>query len=236
MTKNIDYKRITKFALFGAVGFGIGGLILGLAFEAAGRVNWKTADMWESIPILLFPLFMIIAGAIGGIALGLALRRRISCFLTFLMAMGFFPGMLAITWILYRLGFSIDDYNHIPFTTLFGLMLGILLGFYLGSWRKFLLLAVAGALGGVLAGAITYPVYSDAWYIITFQGVIGGAFLGGALGILETSIPVEIYTSKGRKYSFFDQIEKKTNWYCAECDSEISESDRACPKCGIEFG
>lgn len=177
----INIKRVSNFALFGAAGFGIGGLILGLALEAAGRVNWKTADLWESIPLLLFPLFLIIAGAIGGIALGFALRRRMSCLLTFLMALGFFPGIVAITWIL---GFSIDD-NYIPFTILLGLMLGILLGFYLGGWRRFLFLAVAGVLGGVVAGAITYPAHSYAWYFITFQGVIGGAFLGGALGLLE---------------------------------------------------
>ncbi len=178
----IDLKRIARFALFGAVGFGTGGLILSLASKAATGVNWKTADTWESLALLLFPLFVIIAGAIAGVILGFTFRRRVGCLLPFLMATGFILGPLAITWIL---NFSVDNYNNILLaTTLFGSILGILLGIYVGGWRRFLLLAVAGALGGVVAGVITYPVHNYAWYIITLQGVIGGAFLGGALGFL----------------------------------------------------
>lgn len=180
---SLDFTRVANFALFGAAGFGVGGLILGLASEAAGRVNWKTADFLESLPLLLFPLFMLIAGAIGGIALGLALQRRISCTLAVLMALGFFPGITII--IIASTRFS-EQFNYIPNTVYIGLVLGILLGLSTKNWRKILLLSIAGALGGVAGGAVAALSNSHAWYIIAIQGAIGGAFLGGALGILET--------------------------------------------------
>ena len=75
--------------------------------------------------------------------------------------------------------------NYIPFNTLFGLMLGALLGFTAGDWRKLLLLVVTGTMGGVASGAVAYSIYSYTWYIITLQGTIGGAFLGGALGLIK---------------------------------------------------
>jgi len=40
---------------------------------------------------------------------------------------------------------------------------------------------------------------------------------------------------KGSKFGSFDEIEKKFNWFCYKCDAEISESDKTCPKCGVEF-
>ena len=224
MTTNVDYKRIGRFAIFGAAGFGIGGLILAIASEAAAGVNWKTADMGEVMPLLLFPLFVVIAGAIGGIALGLALWRRISLRLAFLMAIGFFLGIPAI-WVS---GIRPSGINDIPFTTLFGLVLGILLGLTLGSWRKFLLLSIAGALGGAVAGVITYPVHSYVWYIIPFQGVIGGAFLGGALGFLisaedEQKVALEMDKKVQKtKVGIGETFYSSTNM-CPYCNSQAIE-------------
>ena len=53
-------KRIVKFALYGAIGFGVGGAI--------GGVVWVALDA----PQLGFPIL----GAIGGASLGLILKDR----------------------------------------------------------------------------------------------------------------------------------------------------------------
>jgi len=179
---SIHLKRVTRLALVGAGGFGTSGLVIGLAIEAAGRVDWKNStDIWESMPIFLLPLFMLLAGAIGGAVLGFAIERRMGCIFAVLMGIAYFPGILLVGWILRWSDFV----NYIPFTTLFGLMLGVLLGFTTGSWKKLLLLSVAGTIGGVVSGAVTYSIVSYEWYIVTLQGAIGGAFLGGALGLIK---------------------------------------------------
>ncbi|UCE98379.1 MAG: hypothetical protein JSV74_03405 [Dehalococcoidia bacterium] len=179
---SIDPRRVGRFALIGAGGFGISGLIIGLAIEAAGRVDWKNStDIWESMPIFLLPLFMLLAGAVAGTVLGFALERRMGCIFAVLMGIAYFPGILVIGWILRWSDFV----NNIPFATLFGLMLGMLLGFTTGKWQKLLLLALAGSIGGVVSGAVTNPIASYDWYIVTVQGAIGGAFLGGAIGLIQ---------------------------------------------------
>jgi hypothetical protein len=179
---SIHLKRIGRFALIGAGGFGISGLIIGLAIEAAGRVDWKNStDIWESMPIFLLPLFMLLAGVIGGAVLGFAMERRMGCIFAVLMGIAFFPGILVVGWILRWSDFV----NNIPFTTLFGLMLGMLLGFTTVSWQKLLLLALAGTVGGVISGAVTYSVANYDWYIVTLQGLIGGVFIGGAIGLIQ---------------------------------------------------
>ena len=41
---------------------------------------------------------------------------------------------------------------------------------------------------------------------------------------------------ESHKYSTYSSIDGGNfNWYCSKCDTEISESDKTCPKCGIEL-
>ena len=42
---------------------------------------------------------------------------------------------------------------------------------------------------------------------------------------------------RGRKYSSLEGegSEEKIHWYCSECATEISETEKTCPKCGAEF-
>ncbi len=41
---------------------------------------------------------------------------------------------------------------------------------------------------------------------------------------------------RGRKYIFEGEgIKGKVGWFCDECDAEVAETDKICPKCGVEF-
>ena len=47
----------------------------------------------------------------------------------------------------------------------------------------------------------------------------------------------EQYTTGVRKYSSLEGegTKGKIHWYCSKCDAEVSEIDKTCPKCGVEF-
>jgi len=65
MNLSINVKRITKCAIFGAVGFGIGWLIAGVFQESIG-----TSNDYFSASVLIMPIW----GGLGAASLGLALQ------------------------------------------------------------------------------------------------------------------------------------------------------------------
>ena len=60
-------------------------------------------------------------------------------------------------------------------------------------------------------------------------------------GIASYFIGLHLESRKSRKkregkvprYPIVD--EGKIHWYCTECDMQLVDTDKACPKCGIEF-
>ncbi len=91
-------KRIAMFALFGAVGFGIGGLFVGPAALLAFALGFQQTVIWPSgvIAFAVLGFGFIARGALGGTALGLALRkgRRMIATLALFGAIGFLAGGL----------------------------------------------------------------------------------------------------------------------------------------------
>ena len=70
-------KRIAMFALFGAVGFGVGGLFPGPAALLAFALGFQQTAIWPSgvIAFAVLAFGFAAKGALGGTALGLALRK-----------------------------------------------------------------------------------------------------------------------------------------------------------------
>ncbi|MFC2024765.1 hypothetical protein ACFLTJ_04270 [Chloroflexota bacterium] len=170
MRGNIN--TIVKFAIYGAIGFGIGLTIIALS----------DIEPW------LVGLFL--PGAIGGASLGWALGGWKKAWpLALAGAIGFGSGrgltiILAFTFGWYGIGFQV----------IMGAIIGAIGGFSLGialknmAWARFLTLASAGGF------SIGYVAYSQIIgqqaaggpaNIFIIWGFIGGAFLGAALGYLE---------------------------------------------------
>lgn len=165
-------KSITKFALWGAVGFGLGGIL-----------NFLSAE-----------------GAIGGFALGLALGNRKQAWLLALAGfVGFAAGRAAMIFLGYAMfDWGSEPFLVIPVTgAVMGIIGGASLGLALRSWLVAGVLAVAGAIGFGL-GQVAYHGLemlavtdgSTGLSILSFfstrvaWGIIGGAFLGASLGYL----------------------------------------------------
>ena len=172
MAENIDIKRIAKFALFGAVGFGVGGAIMGWAFKYPG-----------------IPLSPVIMGALGGAALGLALKRRVIA-LSVLGAVGaiigiIIGGVIAFLDVLF-LEVEIEELlPNVLLSIILGAFLGAALGLALKGGMKIAGLALAGVLGGAIGVGIVSAITNDLSLQIFLQGIIGGTFLGAAVGFLE---------------------------------------------------
>lgn len=164
------------FAIFGAVGFGIGGAL--------------TRPISMVLPgMVALPLMILIAGAVGGASLGLATKgRRRILILALLGALGLTVGIMTSL----TLG-SLINYSEVAIAAFVGAMVGAFLGAASLDWRTILVLAVAGALGfsiGPLAGDFlksSIPILRQVGVVgsITVAGVVGGASLGAALGYLE---------------------------------------------------
>ena len=159
-------KRIAKFALFGTIGFGIGGAIRLIGF---GVVE------------------LLIMGAIGGAALGLALKRGWGkvTILALLGAIGFSVGtVIAVFSMLDAPDNSLTDFIT---GAVAGAIGGLALGLALWDWRKFIGLTLAGALGFVIGALflVIFGIYYEhvAWF--AGPGIVGFTFLGAALGFLE---------------------------------------------------
>jgi len=173
---------IGKFAVWGAIGFGVGGAIGGavmLAFD---------------VPALVMPLF----GAIGGIALGLALKEwKRAVLLALAGAIGLLCGQLLAFGVGYFIVVErglLSSVAPLISGTVMGAIVGALLALALKDWKGVGLLALAGAIGfsiamlgydGVIRGLdlhLSYALRQETQLAI--WGLIGGAFLGAALGYL----------------------------------------------------
>ncbi len=158
--------RLIQIILFGAVGFGIGG-------------------------ILPLPLNVLIGGAVGGAALGLAFKdRERVVILAVLGEMGLILGVMAGLGISHYFFHS----SEVPVMAMMGAVVGASLGVAFLDWRTILALAVAGAVGfsvGSLPGGslgFSIPIIRQllgAAGSIAVAGLVGGASLGAALGYLE---------------------------------------------------
>ena len=168
-------KRIVKFAVYGAIGFGVGGAI--------GGVVWIALDA----PQLGFPIL----GAIGGASLGLSLKhRKRAIFLALAGAIGFGVGFLAGFFIVLTI------WEPVRVEGLFlgavgGALGGASFGLVLRNWRKAGLFALAGAIGFGIAVQAFWDLLRGLspqvlWGAITLAiwGIVGGAVLGAALGYL----------------------------------------------------
>jgi hypothetical protein len=170
--KKQELRRIGKFALYGAIGFGIGGGVAGGLFMDIGYYSdW-------------FLLGFIAFGAIGGLALGLALKDWVRAILLV------FFGAIAtlIGFVLGRIIFGPVDfaYSYVEITIIWGMIGGAIGGTAVGlvsAGLSFWILTLAGAIGFGIGMVIATPV--DHWYKWALVGIIGGAFLGAALGYLE---------------------------------------------------
>jgi hypothetical protein len=193
-SKRTTKRSITRFCLFGAVGFGIGvpmimlGMFLGLTTALETLEAWSTAG-----PFISLGLGFAVAGAVGGLALGLALMRGKTLSLAGFGALGFLLGGL-LTIPFASLSSEVKSYLGVLLVP--GAVGGAALGVALGGKMKItiVILALAGALGfgigdvvmiavnGLLEPRVGLIVAS----IIKFAlgGIIGGAVLGAALGFL----------------------------------------------------
>ena len=204
-------KRIARFALFGAVGFGIGGLFLGpvALFAFAGsfqRTDWPAAIFAFAVLGLGFAA----KGALGGTALGLASRkgRRMTASLALFAAIGFLAGGLLFLFLvpggMFRNVFSITEMGYEP-TAIWLLVAAVfgVLGFGLAAnellgqtapgltltrgRRRVAALAILGAIGLLVGGLLWAFLSPGGMYlakssgIILLDGALGGAALGLAL-------------------------------------------------------
>jgi hypothetical protein len=159
---------VMRFVLFGAAGFGIGGAI-GVA------------------TLSLIPF----GGAVGGASLGLALRDwRKAVVLALLGAMGLTVGVFVTLVLAATLSYASG-----PMGAVVGTVVGASLGVAFWDWRTIFALAVAGGLGfgvGLLAWDLlqwdslpSMVVRFSLSISVVVTGLLGGAFLGAVLGLLE---------------------------------------------------
>jgi hypothetical protein len=194
-------KRITKFALFGAVGFCIGGIFPGLAMFLAFAFTFERGESWY-IWVIAFVILVagfFAKGSIGGKALKLALSKSQQSIspLALYGAIGFIIGGLLRFFLppifsgVGGLWYPVISFNTFLLDGLEGAIGGAALGLAFGDKRKVMGLALAGFLGfGISWMIANYLGYRFEWLpqtIIRFtlSGIIGGALLGVALGYFE---------------------------------------------------
>ena len=196
-------RRLIRFALFGAVGFGIGGLLLGVVVLLEFNFRFPYLARW-AIELLAF----VVKGALGGMALGLALRRDKKTLALFGSGGFLAGGLLALFW--EPVGIKYTVYSGI--TIIGGALGGAVLGLALRqkyqkralalNTMKIIVMAVAGSLGILIGmGIASYVLYNNGydilggqlWLILSLldaaalilEGVFGGAILGTAVAHLE---------------------------------------------------
>jgi hypothetical protein len=165
-------KTIIRFALYGAVGFGVGGIIF-----ASGYVF---------IGFLLF-------GALGGLSLGLALKFNAKKLVVLALsgALGLWGGIYILFLPLSLAGVSEKVVGEAWLTVLLGLVAGALLGTILAvviDRRLILRMGLAGAMGfglGFVTWGLPFVDTIPYWLGWCLVGLIGGASLGAALGYLN---------------------------------------------------
>jgi hypothetical protein len=198
---------VIRFLIYGAVGFGIAWALLGAfggGFPIAGGVSLVLGGAIFSgdLPaLLLYTPVLSLGGAFGGAALGLVFKdfRRV-VILAVLGAVGFFLGSFIVVGLFFSMSFMQAGYGLLEALSAaaIGLVIGALLSLSLRSLRGTVVLALMGLVGFGIGGLITaalqgfplqpsesvIPVQSAAFGAV--EGIIGGAFLGAALGYLET--------------------------------------------------
>lgn len=169
--------QVARYALFGALGFGVGGTIDVLF----------ALYLYMLVP---FPFSFLVTGAVGGASLGVAMKDgRKTVVLACLGALGLVVGVLAATTI-----GSFFNYASVLLGAIAGMVIGAAVGVAFRSLRRSAVLAVAGGVGfgvGLAAGTFlrdSLPMIGGVGSIVV-AGVIGGAALGAALGYLESNRP-----------------------------------------------
>ena len=189
----VRIKSIVRFALLGAVGFGIGGIV-GAVIWGSPTTTFTKEGVEYTVRLTLNPgqifLSFALIGAMGAASLGLGLRNWRKAGVGALVgAVGFstatFIG-LVIQLVLW--GFEPPPYFAGLFIgAIIGIVFGASLGLALRGWKAAGLLALAGAIGfGVMFQAVSnleFEVSSAKSFGI--WGAIAGATLGVALGYLE---------------------------------------------------
>ena len=173
---NRNDTNILFYILFSVVGFGIGGAI--------GGAIWVALDA----PHIGFAVL----GVIGGASLGMALRdwKRI-WILALIGGIGFDIGLLVGFFVpMVLLGPANNQSFFVG--TLGGAIGGASIGIALKSWKKTGVLSLAAAIGFTIAAWLTWdtlrgftPQILGGAISLAIWGIIGGAFLGLALGLLE---------------------------------------------------
>jgi len=198
---------VTRFVLYGAVGFGIGWTMLGAlggGFPMAGGVGTVLGGAIFSgdLPsLLLYTSVLSLCGACGGAVLGLTFKdfRRV-VLLAVLGAVGFFLGSFIVVGLFFSLTFVQAGTGILEALSAaaLGLVVGALLGLSLRSFRATVVLALWGlvgfGIGGLIAAALQgFPLQPSeglpSLQTAAFgavEGIIGGASLGAALGYLES--------------------------------------------------
>ncbi len=185
--KTIGYqKNIFRVAAFGAAGFGLGGLMYGLAVQFPPE---------DTICLLFTFLGFLAQAAIGGFALGFALRASWHKTLTLALhvTLGFLGGRFLLI-----LPFAIVMGDHFggnpPESYFVNLLLGGVsgvgagVGISLGSGikRGMFKLIIAGGIGFGLGMLLTTLLYFGLtprhWLGYMIAGIIGGGVLGAAVG------------------------------------------------------
>ncbi len=171
-------KRIAKFGLAGATGFGVGGII--------GAIIWGYRSPSEGQSLLSIAL----NGAIGGASLGLALQGWKKAGVAALVGAVSFSIATLIGLFIQLALWGLEPPPH--FAGLFigaivGIVFGASLGLALKGWKATGLLALAGAIGfGVWFQAVSNLVFEvSTAKSFGIWGAIAGAVLGVALGYLE---------------------------------------------------
>ena len=178
-------KRIARFAIFGAIGFSVGG-ILGLLISDA---LWQPGDFFYHSYLIAPPG----TGLIGGAMLGAALRQRSKVIaLALLGAIGFSGGVIIAFGSAILFSYPSAEALSMGIVIVMGAIGGGTIGIGLMRLRPVLGLALAGALGGLVGGAIFAPIITLQWSDIILPGIIGGALLGAALGFLEKGEKVPV--------------------------------------------
>jgi hypothetical protein len=178
--------KSASYALYAALGFGVGGAVGGL---------------WFSLDKPAFPIVFGIMGAVGGASLGVVLRSWQKAGLLALAEFtGFAIGWLPLAWTLmgltHRLPLSVTPLS-LAFGVLGLLVTGGIQG-VIGTVPLLLVirnrhragwLIVAGAAGFALAAQVSWGWAMGLYGSVTVAiwGMVGGAFLGGAFGHLVKS-------------------------------------------------
>jgi hypothetical protein len=185
---------VTRFIIYGAVGFGLGWAIAGFlssGFLAMTNPVLQTPPWWaEGLPQMAY----FLGGALGGAALGAAIgtwKRVVT--LALAGAVGFGMGSIIFFVLAFLFGFP-------PVSVGMGALGGILLGLALADWRGVVLLGLSGmvgfGVGDAIATALGMPQFAFDWeqpplwqmqFVLVqgMVGIIGGASMGAALGYLE---------------------------------------------------